>query len=97
MSVNCKAVQGHRRAMGIAGTCPGANLSRRAHGEQVCPWLLGDVRASYPNHVWGIVVTYIRLRSSRMYLVAVLHWFSRQVVSCQLDDTLPLFVGLTSA
>jgi putative transposase len=40
--------------------------------------------------VWGIDVTYIRLRTSWMYLVAVLDWFSRFVVSWELDDTLQL-------
>jgi len=96
-SVNRKAVQRHMREMGIAGICPGPNLSRRAHGEQVYPYLLGDVRASYPNHVWGIDVTYIRLRSSWMYLVAVLDWFSRYVVSWELDDTLQLPFVLSAA
>src|SRR5215470_11463760 len=52
VSVNRKAVQRHMREMGIAGICPGPNLSRRAHGEQVYPYLLGNVRASYPNHFW---------------------------------------------
>jgi putative transposase len=90
VNVNRKAVQRHMREMGIAGICPGPNLSRRAHGEQVYPYLLRDVRASYPNHVWGIDVTYIRLRGGWMYLVAVLDWFSRFVVSWELDDTLQL-------
>jgi len=90
VSVNLKAVQRHMREMGIAGICPGPNLSRRVHREQVYPYLLRDVKGSYPNHVWGIDVTYIRLRTSWMYLVAVLDWFSRYVVSWELDDTLHL-------
>jgi putative transposase len=90
MDVNRKAVQRHMRAMGIAGICPGPNLSRRAHGEQVYPYLLRDIMSGYPNHVWGIDVTYIPLQTSWMYLVAVLDWFSRYVVSWELDDTLQL-------
>lgn len=86
--VNRKAVQRHMREMGIAGISPGPNLSRRAHGEQVYPYLLRGLTCSYPNQVWGIDVTYIRLQSSWMYLVAVLDWFSRYVVSWELDDTL---------
>jgi putative transposase len=88
--VNRKAVQRHMRDMGIAGICPGPNLSRRAHGAQVYPYLLRTVASGYPNHVWGIDVTYIRLRTSWMYLVAVLDWFSRYVISWELDDTLQL-------
>lgn len=47
--VNRKAVQQHMREMGIAGICPGPSLSRRAHGEQVYPYLLREVRATIPT------------------------------------------------
>jgi putative transposase len=85
-----KTVQRHMREIGIAGICPGPNLSRRAHGERVYPYLLRNLTCSYPNQVWGIDVTYIPLQTSWMYLVAVLDWFSRYVVSWELDDTLQL-------
>jgi putative transposase len=88
--VNRKAVQRHMREIGIAGICPGPNLSRRAQGEQVYPYLLRGLTCRYPNQVWGIDVTYIPLQTSWMYLVAVLDWFSRYVVSWELDDTLRL-------
>ena len=90
LNVNRKAVQRHMREMGIAGICPRPNLSRRAHGEQVYPYMLRDLTSRYPNHAWGIDVTYIRLQTSWIYLVAVLDWFSRYVVSWELDDTLQL-------
>ncbi|MGO8947257.1 MAG: IS3 family transposase [Ktedonobacterales bacterium] len=54
--VNRKAVQRHMREMGIAGICPGPNLSRRTHGEQVYPYLLRNLPCAYPNHVWGIEI-----------------------------------------
>jgi putative transposase len=88
--INRKTVQRHMREMGIAGICPGPNLSRRNQGHQVYPYLLRQVTAAYPNHVWGIDITYIRLQRSWLYLVAVLDWFSRYVVSWQLDDTLEI-------
>jgi putative transposase len=88
--VNRKAVQRHMREMGIAGIHPGPNLSRRAHGEQVYPYLLRGLNCTHPNQVWGIDVTYIPLQAGWMYLVAVLDWFSRYVVSWELDDTLQL-------
>jgi putative transposase len=90
VEVNRKAVQRHMQEMGIAGISPGPNLSRRAHGEQVYLYLLRDLTSSYPNHVWDIDITYIRVRTSWMYLVAVLDWFSRYIVSWELDDTLHL-------
>jgi putative transposase len=79
LRISRKTVQRHRREMNIAGICPGPNLSRRAQGEQVYPYLLRHLSCSYPNQVWGIDITYIPLQTSWMYLVAVLDWFSRYV------------------
>jgi putative transposase len=90
LTLNRKAVQRHMREMGIAGIYPGPNLSQRHLAQQVYPYLLRQVTAAYPNHIWGIDITYIRLQNSWLYLVAVLDWFSRYVVSWQLDDTLDI-------
>ena len=86
--VNHKAVARHMREMGLAGIVPGPNLSKRAQQAGIYPYLLRNLRAARPNHVWGIDLTYIRLRGGWMYLVAVLDWFSRYVVSWELDQTL---------
>lgn len=48
------------------------------------------MRAAYPNHIWGIDITYIRLRRSWMYLVAILDWYSRYIVSWELSETLEI-------
>ena len=90
MVVNRKTVQRYMREMGIAGICPGPNLSKRNLEHQIYPYLLRNVTSSYPNHVWGIDITYIRLVGGWMYLVAVLDWFSRYIVSWELDQTLEL-------
>lgn len=90
LTLNRKAVQRHMREMGIAGLCPGPNVSQRNLAHQVYPYLLRQVTAAYPNHIWGIDITYIRLQHGWLYLVAVLDWFSRYVVSWQLDDTLDI-------
>jgi len=86
--LNRKAVQRHMREMGIAGVHPGPNTSKRALEHRVYPYLLRHVTSSYPNHVWGIDITYIRLREGWMYLVAVLDWYARYVVAWELDQTL---------
>lgn len=88
--INRKRVQSYMREMGLAGICPGPNLSRPAPGHQIYPYLLRHIRASYPNHIWGIDITYIRLVSGWLYLVAILDWFSRYVISWELDQTLEL-------
>ena len=85
-----ETVQRYMREMGISGICPGPNLSRRNVEHKVYPYLLRNVKALRPNHVWGIDITYIRLRSGWMYLVAVLDWFSRYVVCWELDQTLAM-------
>lgn len=76
--------------MGIMGICPAPNLSRRHQEHRVYPYLLRQVTAAYPNHVWGIDITYIRLLKGWLYLVAVLDWYSRYVVSWQVDDSLDI-------
>ena len=88
--VNRKAVQRHMREMGIAAICPGPNLSRRNAAPSIYPYLLRDRTVTQVNEVWGIDITYIRLETSGMYLVAILDWHSRYVVSWELDQTLEL-------
>ncbi len=96
LASNRKAVQRHMQEMGIAGIAPGPNLSRRNSDHRVYPYLLRNVTSAYPNHIWGIDVTYIRLRAGWLYLVAVLDWFSRYVISWELDQTLALPFVLTA-
>jgi putative transposase len=88
--VNRKAIQHHMQQMGIAGICPGPNLSRRNQQHQVYPYLLRGLSISAPNQVWGIDITYIRMSRGWMYLVAVIDWYSRYVVSWELDQSLEL-------
>ena len=76
-----KTVQRHMREMGIVAIYPGPNLSRRQHKEHVFPYLLRNLTIRAPNHVWGIDITYIRMLKGWMYLVAVLDWYSRYVIS----------------
>jgi len=88
--VNRKAVQRHMQEMGIVAIGPKPNLSKPASAHQIFPYLLGDIVASSPNHIWGIDITYIRLTKGWMYLVAILDWFSRFVIAWELDQTLEL-------
>lgn len=88
--INRKRVQRYMREMGIAGISPGPNLSKRAIQHRIYPYLLRDLTAQAPNQIWGSDITYIRLRSGWLYLVAILDWFSRYVVSWMLSDTLEM-------
>lgn len=89
-AISRPTVQRYMREMGIAGISPGPNLSKRAAAHKLYPYLLRGLEISRPNQVWGIDITYIRLRGGWMYLVAVLDWFSRYVVSWEVDQTLEM-------
>ena len=88
--INRKAVQHYMREMGLAGIVPGPNLSQRNLAHKIYPYLLRHLSITRPNQVWGIDITYIRLAKGWMYLVAVLDWFSRYVVSWEMDQTLEM-------
>jgi putative transposase len=96
LAINRKTTARYMREMGIAAIYPGPNLSRRQHTEQVYPYLLRNVTICRPNHVWGVDITYIRLHRGWMYLVALLDWYSRFVVSWELDQTLEMPFVLTA-
>jgi putative transposase len=49
-----------------------------------------NVSAQYPNHIWGVDITYIRMRGGWMYLIAILDWHSRFVVAWEVDQTLAM-------
>jgi len=89
-SISRPTVQRYMREMRIAGIAPGPNTSRPHPGHKVYPYLLRHLKVSRPNQVWGIDITYIRLRAGWMYLVAILDWFSRFVISWELDQTLEM-------
>ena len=88
--INRKRVQRYMREMAIAGVCPGPNLSRRNQEHKVYPYLLRGIKLNYPNQVWGIDITYIRLVGGWVYLVAILDWYSRYIISWELDQSLEM-------
>lgn len=95
--INRKRVQHAMRMMGLAGIAPGPATSRPHPAHRVYPYLLRGVTAAYPNHVWGIDITYVRLQRTWMYLVAVLDWFSRYVVRGEISESLSLPFVVTAA
>lgn len=86
--VNRKQVQRHMRKMGIEEVAPKPNLSITNKAHRVYPYLRKGLEISKPNHVWGIDITYIRQLRGWMYLVAILDWYSRYVMSWELDQSL---------
>jgi putative transposase len=97
MPLDRKTARKYMQEMGLSAVYPGPNLSKRQSEHRVFPYLLRDVTPNAPNHVWGTDITYIRLRQGWMFLVVVLDWYSRYIVSWALDDTLELPFVLEAA
>lgn len=83
-------IAAYMREMGLQAVCPKPNLSAPTPENRIYLYLLRGVKAARPDHIWGIDITYIRLVQGWMYLVAILDWHSRYIVSWELDQTLAM-------
>lgn len=88
LNVNRKRVQRLMRMMGIEAIYPKRRTTRPATGHRIYPYLLRNLAITRPNQVWASDVTYIPVRHGFLYLVAVMDWYSRYVVSWRLSNTL---------
>ncbi len=86
--VNIKRVARLMRLMGLEAIYPKPNLSRPVKWSEKYPYLLKGVTIDKPNQVWASDITYIRLKKGFVYLVAVVDWFSRYVLSWRLSNNL---------
>ena len=87
-TVNRKRVQRLMQQMGIEAIYPKPRLSVPAPGHRIHPYRLRGLKITRPNQVWSTDITYIRMRSGFVYLVAILDWFSRFVVDWEVSVTL---------
>jgi putative transposase len=86
--INAKRVSRLLRLMGIEAVFPGRRTTKPEPGHKTYPYLLRDVEIARPNQVWSTDITYVPLRRGYMYLVAVMDWYSRYVLSWRLSNTL---------
>ena len=86
--VNRKRVQRLMRILGISAVYPRPSLSKPGTGHKVYPYLLRNVEITRPNQVWAADITYIPMPRGFMYLVAVMDWHSRKVLSWRLSNTM---------
>lgn len=87
-TVNPKRVSRLMRKLGLATIYPKPKLSLAADNVRRYPYLLNDICIDAPNQVWSTDITYIRMPQGFLYLVAVIDWFSRYVLSWQVSNTL---------
>ena len=86
--VNQKRIRRLLRLMGLEAIYQRPKLSEPAPGHRIYPYLLRGVEVRKPNHVWSTDITYIRMFHGFIYLVAIIDWFSRYVVSWEISVTL---------
>jgi putative transposase len=88
--VNRKRVQRLMRLMGIEAIYPKRNLSKPGMGSEhkIYPYLLKGLVIDHPNQVWATDITYIRLAHGFVYLVAIIDWYSRKILSWELSTTM---------
>lgn len=87
-AVNCKRVRRLMRLMRLEAIYPKPNLSRKHPEHRVFPYLLRGLPITHRNQVWSTDITYIRMNSGFLYLVAIMDWYSRYVLSWELSNTL---------
>ena len=84
-------IRRYRQQMGLETLYPKPSLSRPSgKGHRVYPYLLREMTIDRSDQVWGVDITYIRMRHGWLYLVAFLDWFSRYVVAWELSETLEM-------
>jgi len=86
--VNVKRVRRLMKLMDIEALRPKPNLSKASVDNRIYPYLLRGVRIERVNQVWSTDITYIRMQQGFLYLVAVMDWFSRRVLSWELSNSL---------
>jgi putative transposase len=86
--VNRKRVRRLMRLMGLKAIYRRPRTSKPAPGHKIYPYLLGGLKITRPNQVWAADITYIPMARGFLYLVAIIDWYSRYVLSWRLSNTL---------
>ena len=86
--INRKRVQRLMRIMDLEAIAPKPNTSRPSADHPVYPYLLRNMSVTQVNQVWATDITYIPMAQGFAYLVAIMDWYSRRVLSWRLSNTL---------
>ena len=86
--INRKRVQRLMRKMGLEAVFPRPKTSKPHPDHKIYPYLLRNLEITRPNQVWCSDITYIPMSRGFMYLVAIMDWYSRKVLSWKLSNTL---------
>lgn len=86
--INHKRIRRLMRTMGLEAIYPKPRLSRREKQHMTYPYLLSGLSIDRPDYVWSADITYVRLAFGFVYLVAIMDWFSRYVLSWEISISL---------
>ena len=86
--VNRKRLQRLMRRMGLEALYPKPRTTVTGPGHKIYPYLLRNLEITRPNQVWSTDITYVPLQCGFLYLVAILDWYSRYVVTWRLSNSL---------
>jgi putative transposase len=86
-AVNRKRIARLMTLMGLLAVVPGPHTSKPHPRHPVYPYLLRGVTIDQPDQVWCADVTYIPMAHGFIYLMAIMDWFSRRVLSWRLSNT----------
>lgn len=86
--VNRKRIQRLMRLMGLEVLYPKPNTSKPNIQHKKYPYLLRGVTVNHPNQVWATDITYVPMRKGFLYLVAIMDWYSRYIISWKLSNSL---------
>jgi putative transposase len=88
LKVNRKRVQRLMRVMGLQALVPGPHTSKPHPEHKIYPYLLRGLSVERPDQVWAADITYIPLAQGWAYLVAIIDWHSRAILSWRLSNTM---------
>lgn len=86
--VGRKKISKYYRLMALKAIYPKMNLSKRNQAHKVYPYLLSGLEINRPNQVWSADITYVRLKQGFVYLVAIIDWYSRYILSWKVSISL---------
>lgn len=87
-NVNRKHIRRLMRLMGLEGLAPKPNTSKPKKAHKKYPYLLKGLKIDRPNQVWATDITYLPMRRGFVYLVAIIDWYSRYVLSWRISNTM---------
>jgi len=88
ISVGRRRIRRLMRKLGLCAVRPKRNTSKPHPGHKIYPYLLSGKTIDQPNQVWSADITYIPMRRGFLYLVAIIDWSTRRVLSWRLSNTL---------